>query len=348
MENIENIKMMKSIPEKEFPDPLVFNNGQAVKTTDDWQKRRQEIIDIIVDIEYGGVPPTPESTYGELLGTAPISRLNNASFHTFRIICNTTPQFSFIMQVLVPAGTGPYPVVLNGDSCFKYVTDEVTDAVLERGYAFATFNRLEIVPDLADAERSTGLYSVFPDAEFGALAAWAWGYHRCIDVLCSLDYIDKSKIAITGHSRGGKAVLLAGATDERIAVTNPNNSGSGGAGCYRIQGADSERLADTDAVVPYWFGPKLSSYVNREDELPFDQHFLKALIAPRALLTTEALDDLWSNPLGTQQTHIEAKAVYKFLGAEDKIAISFRKGKHFHGLDDWQTFLDFAAQQLMI
>lgn len=107
-----------------------------------------------------------------------------------------------------------------------------------------------------------------------------------------------------------------------------------------------EKLADTDKVFPYWFGHKLSSYVNRENELPFDQHYLKALIAPRALLTTEARDDLWANPIGTCRTHIAAKEVYKFLDAENKIAIWYRKGKHFHGIDDWRTFLDFMARQL--
>jgi hypothetical protein len=78
------------------------------------------------------------------------------------------------------------------------------------------------------------------------------------------------------------------------------------------------------------------------DRLPFDQHSVKALVAPRALLSTEALGDLWANPEGTQRTHLAAKQVYEFLGATDKTAIYFREGKHEHNADDWNVLLDFA------
>jgi hypothetical protein len=157
-----------------------------------------------------------------------------------------------------------------------------------------------------------------------------------------MDCVDGMQIAITGYSRGGKAVLLAGATDERIALTCPNNSGAGGAGCFRSQGPESETLADLIKAIPYWFGPKLQEFVGRENELPFDQHYLKALVAPRALLTTEALGDLWSNPSGTWQTHAAAKEVFRFVGAEKNIGIAFREGGHEHNSTDWRVLLDFA------
>ncbi|MBU4429242.1 MAG: acetylxylan esterase, partial [Verrucomicrobia bacterium] len=195
-------------------------------------------------------------------------------------------------------------------------------------------------------DRTSGLYQVYPETCYGALAAWAWGYHRCVDVLIGLNFVDASRIAVVGHSRGGKTVLLAGATDERIALTCANNSGSGGAGCYRWQGPKSETLADTIRMIPYWFGPRLKEFVNRETELPFDQHCLKSLIAPRALLTTEALGDLWANPTGTWQTHLAAKEIYRFLGEEERIGIWYRDGDHNHGLADWRVFLDYLEWQL--
>jgi hypothetical protein len=190
------------------------------------------------------------------------------------------------------------------------------------------------------------LYVVHPGHTFSALSAWAWGYHRCIDHLVTRDDVRHDQIAITGHSRGGKAVLLAGATDERVALTAPNNSGCGGAGCYRWQGSGSETLSDILRAFPYWFGPQLHTYIDRESSLPFDGHSLKALVAPRALLSTEALDDLWANPSGTWQTHRAAREVYKFLGAEEQIGIWFRAGEHLHGLSDWRACLDFADWRL--
>ena len=71
---------------------------------------------------------------------------------------------------------------------------------------------------------------------------------------------------------------------------------------------------------------------------------MKALCAPRALLETEALGDLWANPEGTRQSYAAAREVYKFLGAPDKIAIAYREGGHAHTADDWKVLLDFADQ----
>jgi hypothetical protein len=71
-------------------------------------------------------------------------------------------------------------------------------------------------------------------------------------------------------------------------------------------------------------------------------HFLLALVAPRALLTTEALDDAWANPPGTQRSHAAAREVFGFLGAQDRLAMHCRPGGHAHSLVDWIALLDFA------
>jgi hypothetical protein len=335
---------MKNEINAELPDLFLFADGTPVITVDDWQQRRKEIRNIIVGIEYGGMPPVPECTEYEILHTASVVALPGTRFISVRVI--TDKSFSFIMTMLIPPGDGPFPVVLNGDGCWKYASDEVNAEIIRRGYIFAQFNRVEIVPDADSTERNTGLYQVYPEGNYGALSGWAWGYHRCVDVLEKMSIVDVAKIGIAGHSRGGKAVLLAGATDERITVTAPNNSGSGGAGSYIFQGPDSETINDNIRVFSYWFGPDLKAYLNRENELPFDQHFLKALITPRALLTTEALGDLWANPTGTWQTHLAAKQAYHFLNAPEQIGIFFREGGHNHGFDDWCVFLDFMDWQL--
>ncbi len=168
-----------------------------------------------------------------------------------------------------------------------------------------------------------------------------------VDALGRLDWIDPHAIAVVGHSRGGKAALLAGATDERIALTSANNSGAGGVGCFRHQGPRSEDLADLLGSFGYWFDPQLQTYIGREQDLPFDQHFLKALVAPRVLLTTEALDDLWANPQGSWQTHRAARCVFDLLGVADNNLITFRDGGHDHTLADWSRLLDVADHVLL-
>ena len=328
------------------------NLFDGVRSPADWPRRREELRELILSIEYGHLPPVPTAVRAELLHhhIAEFAADLSADHYTYRLVIEGgAAPFWFILDLLVPKIEGEVPsgaklpVVVNGDACWKYLSDEITVEVLRRGYVFATFNRTEIVPDdYRPAARDSALYLAYPEGDFGALSAWAWGYHRVVDFLLTQDFVAADQIAIVGHSRGGKTVLLAGATDERIALTAPNNSGSGGAGCYRWQGDDCEKLEDGVRMVPYWYAPRLADFIDREGDLPFDQHSLKALVAPRALLSTEALGDLWANPSGTYQTHCAAREAYRFLGAEDRIGIWYREGGHDHGLVDWRAFLDYA------
>ncbi len=312
-----------------------------MRSVADWRRRRQELRNLIVEIEYGGLPPTPDTTEWEELHTYRRVRGDNALFLSTRVVTGPDRSFSFFLQLCVPPGEGPFSVILTGDACWPYLTDEIRERILAGDKVLAQFNRVEIVPDANRSERTTGLYRVYPNAHYGALAAWAWGYHRCVDVLTKMSFVDPDRIAVLGHSRGGKTALLAGATDERIALTAANNSGCAGAGCYRRQGPDSETLADCMKNFPYWYAPRLREFVGKEDQLPFDQHVLLALIAPRTLFCAEGLSDFWSNPTGTWQSLSAARAVYRFLGAEEKIGSWYREGGHGHGAADWAAFLDF-------
>ncbi|MBN8219106.1 MAG: hypothetical protein J0L75_20875 [Spirochaetes bacterium] len=329
-----------TLPASDFPDPFRMEDGRTVADPASWSRRRGEIIKLL-SLEYGELPP-PAPTDAEVLHRHPVARYGNAVHHSLRLTAQGPKPFSFLADLYLPPGAGPFPAVVNGDACWRYLTDEIITEVIARGYALAAFNRLEFAADNGRSDRASGIYPLYPDLDFGALAAWAWGYHRVIDHLVSRPEILPGQVALTGHSRGGKCVLLAGALDERIALTNPNNSGCGGAGSFKWQAEKCETLADILKAIPYWFSPRLREYIGREKELPFDQHFLKALIAPRALLTTEALGDLWANPEGTLQTHRAAREVWRFLGAENAVAVSFREGEHAHKIADWRTLLDFA------
>jgi len=324
---------------QELPNPFRMNDGSPVTSRNDWAARRQELADAILYYEYGQMPPPPRNVRASEVASKPVEGLD-ATEKQITLTLGPDRKVSTQLDLTIPAGKGPFPVVISGDLCWGKVTPDIRAMVIKRGYILAEFNRTQIAPDNND--RTTGAYPLYPDYDWRALAAWAWGYHRVVDYLVTQDYVDKSHIAITGHSRGGKATLLAGALDERIALTNPNNSGCGGAGCYRFQAAKSEDIAAILKNFPFWFSPRFSDFIGKTDRLPFDQHSIKALVAPRALLSTEALGDLWANPEGTQQTHVAAKVVYDFLGVPDKIGIYFRPGKHEHNLQDWTVLIDFA------
>jgi dienelactone hydrolase len=322
----------------ELPDPFLRSDGTRVKSKDEWISQRKQLLLRVLHYEYGSLPPAPKDVSAEERS----SKKMEATGATEReLMLSTGPGNSIQTQLFltVPAGKGPFPAVITGDLGWGRVKPEIITEIAKRGYILAEFSREQIAPDKAEKK---GAYAAYADYTGGRLAAWAWGYHRVVDYLSTLENVDKKHIAVTGHSRGGKTALLAGATDERIALTVPNNSGCGGAGCYRLQADKSEDIGAITKNFPFWFAPHFTDFIGKVDRLPFDQHTVKALVAPRALLSTEALGDLWANPKGTQQSYTAAKEVYKFLGAGDRIGIAFRPGKHEQNLDDWKVLLDFA------
>ena len=346
----ENLIKIKSVTIKDnLPNPFIMNDGTPVTTAEDWEQRRQEMYKTAVELQYGTMPPAPEFLEVELLDDA-------ALIHNYRITTGRLDHpVSFIMRVICPASTGKFPAIVDGDLCWRYAFDkEYLQTVTGNGIAFVLFNRLELVPD-RNVDRSQGpLYRCYPEYTFSALGAWAWGYARCVDALEKLGYIDMDNIAFSGHSRGGKTALLAGVLDQRAAIVNTNESGAGGAGCYRVdiravkengQEHRSEDLADLIRKFDFWFGPELAKYQRREAELPFDEHFLKALVAPRVLLQTEAASDIWANGIGTWQTSLAAKEAYKFLGCEENILLYFRRGYHEHHIEDLKRLVRIMEQR---
>lgn len=324
--------------------------GLAAITEESWPEIRQQILDAIIPLCYGGMPPKPE-----------VFKVQRLYAQDYRIIAGTAEkQLAFEMTIQKPAGKGPFPVILTGDGNTRYLSDELSKMFLDGGYAIARFNRTILAEDTFSSDRSFGLYPIYPELKFSMLSAWAWGYHRCVDALLTLDYVDPNGICVTGHSRGGKAALLAGATDERIAFTAPSGSGLFGGGCFRYTQyvAEDEDRCDTVTnhsetllnmmgcgvpwpAIQFWFGKGMAAYMGDEDKLPFDLHFLKAAVAPRYLLQTDSVEDVWANPRGSYHTYRAAKEVFKALGAEDRIAYTFRYGPHGHKPEDFHALFCF-------
>ncbi len=333
-----------------LPDPFALSDGSRVQSREAWSARAAAWRELILDVEYGGMPPPPAAVATETLAHSAVRRWpDTPRLWTYRVTCRGGARdFSFCVRMLFPSGPGPFPAIVNGDGCWSYISDDVAQRVVGSGFALVTFNRTEMAEDLGyegvpdPTQRKGGLYDVYPGRTFGALAAWAWGYHRCVDLLYTLPFIDKTRIAVTGHSRGSKTVLIAAATDDRITLVNENAGGTGGGAIYRYLGHGGESL-NIVRVFPSWFGPKLPAYLGREGDMPFDQHCLLAAIAPRPLLLTYALDDRWSNPEGMVQGAWATGEVYRFLGAPENLAFRLRPGAHAHSAEDWGVFLDFLG-----
>ncbi|MBO4356043.1 MAG: hypothetical protein J5850_04235, partial [Clostridia bacterium] len=329
-----------------LPDPFTFENGDSVKTKDDWEKRRSELFKSVVEIQYGKMPPEPEFLECEL-----ICNYNSGKMLTYRVRTGRKSHpIVFKMLVFRKKPEMGLPAVINGDLCFGSVfSDNWVNSFTDEGVALVLFDRTDFAIDLMKNEKQGQLYDCYPEVDCGSIMAWAWGFSRCMDALEKLDIVRKDCISFSGHSRGGKAALLAGALDKRAFAVNSNGSGRGGSGCYRIRlecveenglNARDERMSDADRFgVRNWYGPEMAAYAGREADLPFDQHYLKALVAPRILVETEAASDTWANSVGTWETALAAKEVYKFLGAENGIYLYFRSGYHRYSGKDIRSFI---------
>ncbi len=237
------------------------------------------------------------------------------------------------------------------------------EMILKRGYAVATIPRADIEPDYAVGWKhgvrgwflkKSGKSEFAPD-DWGAIAAWAWGLSRALDYLETDKDIDAKRVAVIGHSRMGKAAVWAGASDERFALTISNNSGEGGAALAR------RWFGETTAIIndhfPHWFCGNFKQYSGHEDKLPFDQHELLALIAPRPLYVASAEDDRWSDPRGEFLSAKAAGEVWRLFGKEGVsvdemppvnhpvgafVGYHIRTGKHDVTDYDWEQYLAFA------
>jgi hypothetical protein len=132
--------------------------------------------------------------------------------------------------------------------------------------------------------------------------------------------------------------------DDRIAITAPNSSGTGGTGSLRYfeEGQKPQEISVHIGKNEHWFGPKYFQFAGKEDRLPFDAHFAKATIAPRAFVNCHARQDYWANPYGTELTHRAAAVVFEWLGVQNRIGLHWRDGKHAQGQEDWAALLDFT------
>ncbi len=332
-----------------LPDPFICRDGSRVQNIEQWESRRREILEDVIGLEFDGMPPKPETFRVEATHLQ-----SKGSTSSYRIHCGTKENsFTFPFYTYRPNKDGKLPVLLTGDATYtRCCDDQVIAEAHRRGFVVVKFNRNELAPDFADPDRTHGINALWPDKHFSAISAWAWGYHRVVDALATLDFIDMDHIAITGHSRGGKTVLLAGATDERIRYTCPNGSGTHGCGAYRFfqqeeNGLHSETLGFMMEHLNYWMGQGLAAYVGKEATLPHDSHFIKALVAPRCYLETNGYGDIWANPRGSWLSLLAAKEVWKLYGAEKNCQCWYRNGGHKHELPEFTALFDFMEADML-
>lgn len=353
--NFSSIDVSKLPEIKEMPDPLTMNNGTKVTTLKQWRTRRQEMIRILEDYEYGHMPPPPGNVKATI--AIPESRVFadkdstlEADYRKLHLTFGPDGSCGFDLGIFTPvkkAPKGGYPVIVSLG--FRADSRSILSAAeaLKRGYAVATIAYNELGAD-ARNWKETAFFPHYPEYDWRDISAWAWGISRAVDYLVTDRAIDKNKIIITGVSRNGQAVLLAGALDERIALTAPVAGGM----AFRFSGKEmgnglGQGITEIVDQNTYWFGPNLEKFRNQTTKLPSDQHWLPALTAPRLFIMCNSYADQYGRPYAAVQTFLGAQPVYKLFGVNENLGMSFREGGHGMTLQDWNALLDFADQKLL-
>jgi hypothetical protein len=378
-----------------LPDPLTTVAGKKINSVAEWQKsRRPEIFRMFETEMYGRTPSERVKTRFDVsdvdksaLGGKAVRKQVKISFpgrqnspvinvllylpaHAReRVPVFVGLNFTGNHTVNADRGIALHEVWVKGSK--QPATEEQraaqasrwqVESILARGYGLATAYYGDIEPDfnggfdhgvrkmlLRPGQTTPG------DDEWGAIGAWAWGLSRIADYLVSDNDVDAQHIAVMGHSRLGKTALWAAAQDTRFAIAISNDSGEGGAALSKRNfGEDVWRINDS---FPHWFAKNYRKYGKKEDEMPFDQHMLIALIAPRPVYVASAAEDLHADPRGEFLAAVAAGPVYelfkqKGLGTDgmpavhqpimQRIGYHIRAGKHDVTAYDWERFLDFA------
>lgn len=310
----------------------------------------------------GGPVPAVIGPFGTPPGATPLPRLpmgaNQGKGQD--VLTVTGPMDAAAVPAVLPPGAreGQAPAA-RGRMGAPRTAEEIaaTNPAIAHGYAFVTFNNNDCgedttlrLPDGSWAYRTTRFYTAYPKYDWGLLRAWAWGVSRIVDYLETDSSVDKTKLIVSGVSRTGKSALVAGAFDDRIAMTAPVASSGGGTPAYRFSGAGrggKEGLDEMMRKYPNWFSPQLHQFRGHQDKLPFDEHWFIALCAPRPLIALEGTHDQNVNVNGVYQSFLSAKPVYSLLHADGKLGVSFADRPHGMVQGDWDAMLAFADKYLL-
>ncbi|CZR51569.1 related to extracelular cellulose binding protein (Cip2) [Phialocephala subalpina] len=312
-----------------LPDPFQFaGGGPKVTTKSQWDCRRQQISSLIQKYELGYLLPKPSILTANLTSTSSPS--------TFNLNINTTTNnktISFSTAIIYPiSGQAPYPAVI------AYGAPSIP---IPSNIATINLNNDDIALQNDASSRGIGkFYDLYgSNATASAMTAWSWAVSRTIDalelLLVNTTKINASSLGMTGCSRNGKGALVAGAFEPRIALTIPQESGSGGDACWRLSDAEQAAggVVQTSSEIVnenVWFSVEFEQFAQyKTDLLPFDRHMLAGLIAPRALLAIENTAYEWLSPQSSFGCMTAARKVWVALGASDRMGFS-QDGNHSH------------------
>ena len=390
------------VPSFNLPKLLTTKEGQKINSKEDWEKiRRPQLLQLFEEEMFGEVPPNDIKVNTEerirntnaLGGKATIKEVIFTFSNQDKVLKATLLLFSpnnstsavpiFLgynfdgNHTIFPDESISLPNAWMRKNTTYGMTDDTASElsrgvksfrwpvlnIINRGYGLATMYYGDIDPDFDD-NFENGVHALFSKkpnkSEWGSLATWAWAFSKVVDYFETTNTIDHEKVIVMGHSRLGKTALWAGAVDERYAMVISNDSGCGGAALSKRKFGETINAINTR--FPHWFNDNFNQYNDQEEKLPFDQHQLIALMAPRPVYIASAEGDSWADPKGEFLSGKYAAPAFQLYGLNGlevteqpainqpensgHIGYHVRSGKHDLTVYDWEQYLDFADMHL--
>jgi hypothetical protein len=374
-----------------LPDLLKTFDGSEIKTAKEWESvRRPEILKFATENIYG-IRPVERPSDLKFEIDAPDRHFPESAMIRKRIRASFSGPYgkwSFVITAFLPEKASvkaPVPafLLICNRSMEKFADLErrtkseffPAEKIVARGYAAIIFKNTDLALDsylpkyaadgtaiIQDPSFTDGFYACWAPERtlrsWGAVSVWAWGASRVMDWIETEPLIDSTHVAVVGHSRGGKTSLWAAATDTRFAMACVNNSGCCGAKLNHVATPCSETIQQDNNNNPHWFSRAYRQFNGRDAFLPYDQHWIAALIAPRLLYIASASKDLPAGPWGEFLTARYASPVWQLYGKtglienhpyriddpfqQGHVAYHIREGQHDLKLVDWNYYMDFA------
>jgi hypothetical protein len=399
-----NYDESKANPYPKLPNVLIMNDGTRVTTAAQWKKRRAEIKAMFDVNVYGKYPAhIPTVTWKiDSVETMPVQGIAAIIKHVTGHVDNSSyPAITVDIHadVVMPASTKgkKVPVIIGGGSIHPrpnfarapaaagqvvHMLSSPPDApdsaklLLAHGWGFVGRNSGDVQADNG-AGLDKGIIGLVNKGQprslddWGVLRAWAWGDSKLLDYLETDADVDAKKVGVMGHSRGGKAALVAQVDDSRFAIGFISSSGAGGADLYRRNyGETMGNIAG--ATEFHWFAGNFMRYAaagHSANEMPVDSHEFIALVAPRpifigagALLTDPVYvpGDAWQDAQGMFMAAVAAGPVWNLLGANGLGTttfppmgtligsgdVAFRQHRYGHTpAPNWPYFIEFADKE---
>ncbi len=339
--NPANYDEAKANPFPSLPDALTMKDGTKVTTPELWQSRRAEIFEDFDREIYGRVPANTPNVNWEIISTTTETNggipvvVKRLVGHVDNSV-DTNIAVNIELTLGTPAtATNPVPVMMQFSWNFPagfLPQNRLTNSgptwqqqVLAKGWGYAQLTPASVQADNG-AGLTRGIIGLINKGQFrkpeawGALRAWAWGASRALDYFETDRAVDARQVGLEGHSRYGKATLVAMAYDPRFAISYVSSSGEGGAKLHRRDwGETVENIAGSGEF--HWMAGNFIKYAGplNWDDLPVDSHELIALCAPRPVFISvgSTNGDAWVDAKGSFLAAAAAGPVLTLLGKRD-------------------------------